>query len=326
MLFFVADLAHAQLLAQDDSFGIPFGQPLLVEALGVLNNDTLDGETDIGLTAELVTPVTNGTLTCPDVAPGLCADGSFQYIPGPGFSGTASFTYQALDGATPSAAATVTLTDCAEVSPLIFSCWLESSYRAKLTELGYSTFLESFEGSVWDSVRSTFDTINSAPEITSQGITWTSNHPLDTTITTGAGPALTGSWGAYDPSHGFATGSTTECDVDTPPPNCLYHDGLSGKIAPGGDLGGDKLRGVGGYITGTTGANIAIILDGTTQVNVGALPDPGFHFFGLIDGTLSGFNGYEFRELDGKIGQARYIFGDDFIIATTSPPQNTLAM
>jgi len=322
MLFFISNLAHAQLVvAVDDVFGVPFGQPLVVEALGVLENDTLDGETDVGLTAELVTPVTNGTLICPGATEApfeLCANGSFQYTPGPGFSGTASFTYRALDGTTPSAPATVTLTDCTEVSPQVFSCWLESSYRAKLTELGYSTFLESFEGSAWDSVRSTFDTINSAPEITSQGITWTSNHPLDTTITTGAGPALTGNWGAYDPDHGFATGSPTECDVDTPPPNCLFHDGLSGNVV----AGRDSLHGAGGYITGFTGANIAIILDGTTQVNVGALPDAGFHFLGLIDARPPGFTGFEFRELDGKVGQERLIFGDDFTFGPISSGGN----
>jgi hypothetical protein len=318
MLFFVTGLAHAQLVANPDVFGVPFGQPLVVEPLGVLNNDTLDGQTDFGGTAELVTPVTNGTLNCVDadgnfVAAGLCPDGSFQYIPGPGFSGTASFTYRALDGTIPSTPATVTLTACTEVSPQVFSCWQESLYRAKLTELGYSTFLESFEGSAWDGVRSTFDTTNSAPEITSQGITWTSNHPLDTTITTGTGPALTGNWGAYDPDHGFATGSPTECNVDTPPPNCLFHDGLSGNVV----ASRESLHGAGGYITGFTGANIAIILDGTTEVNVGALPDAGFHFLGLIDARPPGFTSFEFRELDGKVGQERLIFGDDFIIASS---------
>ena len=139
ILFFIASLAHAQLVANPDIFGVPFGQPLVVEALGVLENDTLDGETDVGLTAELVTPVTNGTLICPGATEApfeLCANGSFQYTPGPGFSGTASFTYRALNGITPSAPATVTLTDCMEISPQVFSCWLESSYRAKLTELG----------------------------------------------------------------------------------------------------------------------------------------------------------------------------------------------
>ena len=324
ILFFVTGLAHAQLLvANPDVFGVPFGQPLQVKDPGVIKNDTYDNlpAADEGATVEVmtVTPVANGTLSCPDIpAEELCADGSFEYTPGPGFSGTDSFTYRVVVGAE-SDIATVTLTDCTEVSPQKFSCWQDSSYRAKLTELGYGTFLESFEGIEWDGVRSTFDTTNSASEIISQGISWTSNHPT-TTITTGTGPALTGMYGAYDPDHGVATGSLAECNVDTPPPQCLFHDGLSGEIVPGGD----SLHGVGGYITGITGANIAIILDGTTQVNVGALPDPGFHFLGLIDATGSGFTGFEFRELDGKVGQERLIFGDHFIIASSGLlPENT---
>ncbi|MDX2427746.1 MAG: fibronectin type III domain-containing protein, partial [Xanthomonadales bacterium] len=98
------------------------------------------------------------------------------------------------------------------------------------------------------------------------------------------------------------------------------HDGLSGEILPGGD----SLHGAGGYITGSAGGNIAIILDGTTQVDVGVLPDAGFYFFGLIDTSAAGFTRFEFRELDGKVGQERIIFGDDFIIASSGLlPGNT---
>jgi hypothetical protein len=206
----------------------------------------------------------------------------------------------------------------------IFSCLLESDYRAKLTELGYGSFTESFEGTEWDGVRSSLIT-NSAPEITSKGITWTSNHPLETQITTSAGPALTGNWGAFDASHGFVTGSVLDCtdppaDADLEALGCLYHDGLSGEIVPGGD----SLHGVGGYITGAAGANIAIILDGTTQVTVGKLPDSLHYFFGLIDAGAVGFTRFEFRELDGKINQRRSISADDFIIASSGPlPGNT---
>ena len=92
LLFFVVGLAHAQVIAEDDSFGIPgnvlSGEPFIVEALGVLENDTLNGNTDVGLTAELVHPPSNGTLFCPGPGGGLlCANGSFEYTPGAGFSG-----------------------------------------------------------------------------------------------------------------------------------------------------------------------------------------------------------------------------------------------
>jgi hypothetical protein len=324
LLLFVADLAHAQLVANPDVFGVPFGQALQVEALGVLENDTLNGNTDVGLTAELVDPPSNGTLFCPGLGFGfLCADGSFVYTPGPGFSGTDVFTYKAFNGSTPSNSVTVTLTACVverkdnQGDATIYSCWVESSYTAKLAELGYGTFLEGFEGTEWDGVRLTFDTTNSAAEIISQGIRWTSNHPGTNDITTGSGAARTGSWGGYDPLHGYATGTVLGCNTDPVPDplpiNCLYHDGLSGTILPGGDA----LQGVGGYITGSQGDNIAIILNGTTQINLGKLPDAGFHFLGVIDATVSGFTGFEFRELDGKVGQRRFIFGDDFRIATS---------
>ena len=317
LLFLLAGFAHAVTLeAVDDSYGVPFGQPLLIEAFGVLENDMLDGQPagENGATAELLSSVSSGTLSCPtDTTVVLCADGSFDYAPGPGFSGTDSFTYQAVFNGVFSAPATVTLTACTG-GPDIFSCWQESSYLSKLAELGYGTFVESFEGVAWETVRSTFDTTNSAPSIISQGITWTTNHPGTNEITTGTGPARTGIYGGYDPNHGYATGSFTECDVDTPPASCLFHDGLSGKIL----TGGDALHGVGGYITGFNGASIAIILDGTTQINVGKLSGPEHHFFGLIDARSAGFTGFEFRELDGKVGQERFIFGDDFIIAATS--------
>jgi hypothetical protein len=56
--------ASAQLIANDDSFGIPFGKTLVIEAFGVLDNDTLDGEAagENGATADLVTDVSHGTL------------------------------------------------------------------------------------------------------------------------------------------------------------------------------------------------------------------------------------------------------------------------
>lgn len=320
LLFFVASLAHAQLVAVDDSFSVPFGEPLMVETFGVLENDTLNDESagENGATAELLTNVTNGTLTCPGVGPGLCTDGSFTYTPGSGFSVTDSFTYRAIFEAD-SIPATVTLSACTDEGAQIFSCWTELSYLAKLAELGYRTFLEGFEGQVWDSVR----TPDSAPQIISQGIAWTSNYPDRNPITTGSGPAYTGQWGAFDPNHGYATGTPTACDIDNPDPLCLYHDGLSGSIPPGGDPVHTTLHGVGGYFTGIYGANIAIILDGASDVN-----QPGYivmgkigsahQFFGIIDASVSGFTAFKVQEEDGKIGQALFIWADDFIIATTA--------
>jgi hypothetical protein len=198
----------------------------------------------------------------------------------------------------------VTLTACTG-GPQTFTCWHENSYLAKLSELGYNNaFQESFEGVVWDVARSP----STAPSVQSKGVIWTTNHPGTNEITTGSGPARTGVWGVYDPTHGVVTGTVAECDVDNPPVHCLHYDGFSGSM-PGPDV----LYGVGGFISGFTGANVDIILDGTPH-NVGKV-SAGFHFMGVID--TAGFNNFEYRELAGKVGQFLYIFGDDFTIATS---------
>jgi VCBS repeat-containing protein len=86
----------------DDAYTVEAGATLNVDATGgVLANDTdADGDP---LTAELVIGPANGTLV-------LNADGSFSYVPNAGFSGSDSFTYQALDGEGSGNVATVTLT------------------------------------------------------------------------------------------------------------------------------------------------------------------------------------------------------------------------
>lgn len=75
--------------------------PLLVAAPGVLSNDT-DPDRD-ALNAILATKTQNGSVT-------LASDGSFKYIPNPGYIGTDSFTYVAKDGSLSSVPATVTIT------------------------------------------------------------------------------------------------------------------------------------------------------------------------------------------------------------------------
>ncbi|MBT8440002.1 MAG: DUF5011 domain-containing protein, partial [Gammaproteobacteria bacterium] len=42
------------------------------------------------------------------------------------------------------------------------------------------------------------------------------------------------------------------------------------------------------------------------------------HFMGVID--TAGINAFEYRELEGKVGQFLYIFGDDFTFATSATP------
>ena len=88
-------------MAVDDNYTTPQDTMLTVAVPGVLGNDS-DPEGD-PLTANLITNVANGTLL-------LNADGSFTYMPNPGFTGPDSFTYVANDGALDSNVATVTIT------------------------------------------------------------------------------------------------------------------------------------------------------------------------------------------------------------------------
>ncbi len=295
------------LVAFDDSFGIPFGKPLVVEFYGILENDILNGESagENGATAELVTGVSHGALT-------LNPNGSFTYSPDETFDGTDSFVYRAVY-APVSDQATVTLSAC-DGGPDVFTCWDETAFLALAAAWGMASFQEGFEDdAAWGPARSPV----AVPIINSQGIQWMTNHsgaPSYNDITTGSGPARTGEWGVFDPRHGYATGSEFECDVDNPDTVCLYFDGFSGIREPTRGV----LNGVGGYITGTSGGRVEILLD-EILTNGGGRITPGHQFFGVIDTRPAGFTQFEFREVDGKVGQALFIFGDDFTILTPAP-------
>jgi hypothetical protein len=79
-----------------------------------------------------------------------------------------------------------------------------------------------------------------------------------------------------------------------------------------------SLHGVGGYFSGTFGANLAIVLDNGTPIGGGKL-GIGHQFFGALDTRPTGFTRFEFRELDGKVGQALYVWGDDFVLVGSVP-------
>lgn len=86
-------------VAQDDFYSTPVNVTKTVPVEeGVLLNDN-DEEGD-DLTAILMTPVQDGTLN-------FNADGSFTYVPDPGYIGTDNFTYRANDGELVSNIATV---------------------------------------------------------------------------------------------------------------------------------------------------------------------------------------------------------------------------
>jgi hypothetical protein len=308
LLLIGAGSVRAQnLTAYADTMSIPYGIPLVVEPFGVLDNDILDGENagEFGATSELVTGVNHGTLV-------LNSNGSFDYSPGSTFDGVDSFVYRAVFGVVADTA-TVTLTACT-LGPDVFVCWNESAFMAKAAEYDYYGFQEGFEeDAVWGLARSP----NTAASVTSQGVQWQSNYPDSpdwNEITTGSGAALTGDWGIYDPDHGSATGTPGVCDVNNPGDSCLYHDGVTGIM----ESGMSPLHGVGGYVTGSHGANVGIVLDDSTLYNGGPVY-AAHQFFGVIDTRPAGFRRFEFRELDGKIGQALFIWADDFTLLSAAP-------
>ncbi|CAG0933418.1 PE-PGRS family protein PE_PGRS18 [Thermoflexales bacterium] len=95
----VVQINHVPVAA-GDVYTTPLNTPLTVTAPGVLGNDSdADGNP---LTAALLTPPVHGTL-------GLNANGSFTFVPLPGFAGSDLFDYVVSDGAL-TATARVTLT------------------------------------------------------------------------------------------------------------------------------------------------------------------------------------------------------------------------
>src|SRR5262249_1954078 len=86
--------------AADDTYQVDAGTTLSVPAPGVLGNDTVSSGNR--LSTILVTGTTHGALT-------FHPDGSFLYMPAPGYSGPDHFTYQASDGTNTSNVATVSI-------------------------------------------------------------------------------------------------------------------------------------------------------------------------------------------------------------------------
>ena len=83
-----------------DSYATPVNTTLNVATPGVLANDSSNGGGT--MTAQLISTVSSGTLA-------LNANGSFTFTPPTGFTGSTSFTYQAVNGAGAGNVATVTI-------------------------------------------------------------------------------------------------------------------------------------------------------------------------------------------------------------------------
>ncbi|MFB6285291.1 MAG: Ig-like domain-containing protein [Candidatus Bipolaricaulia bacterium] len=102
--FLISGVTVQPPTAKNDTFSTQEGDTLNVAASnGVLTNDS--DPTGGGLTASLVQDVSNGTLT-------LNQNGSFEYIPNQGFSGTDSFVYEAANpDSTDQATVTINVAD-----------------------------------------------------------------------------------------------------------------------------------------------------------------------------------------------------------------------
>jgi hypothetical protein len=316
LLLLVAGTAHGQgLIANDDDYYVPLGGAFVVEPFGVLDNDILDGEAagENEATAELVTDVSHGTLL-------LGSDGSFTYTPGATFDGTDGFVYRAVFGGVNSEAS-VTLSACTG-GPEVFTCWKEGAFLAMAAAAGFPSFQEGFEDdAVWGAARSPA----SLPRVSSRGFEWRAND-FDPThlvspfppslppneIMTGSGPARTGMWGIFDIEHGYSPGSEGQCDTEFPDAYCFYHDGMT--VAA--ESGTGPFHGVGGYFAGSGSADVAIVVDADWENPIGGGPAGiGPHrFFGIIDIGPLGFSEVQFREVDGRVSDAFFIFADDFTI------------
>jgi VCBS repeat-containing protein len=100
-IYYAAAPANQLPVANDDSYSAVENETLIVDAPGVLENDS-DPDGDL-LMAALQTGSANGSVS-------INADGSFTYTPDSGFMGIDTFTYTASDGRGGSDTAMVTIT------------------------------------------------------------------------------------------------------------------------------------------------------------------------------------------------------------------------
>ena len=189
----------------------------------------------------------------------------------------------------------------------------ETNYLAALTAMGASVISEGFEDDVvWVDSRSSISSPGSTPQVNSQGILWRSNFATNNIATSDVG--LAGSFGLYSDPHGDPDVELSDmvCDVADPiPEQCFLHDGFVGDSA-------GTLYGVGGWINGTSGADVTLLLDGV-QVDFGTNGIiNSWTFLGVIDTT--GFNTFEFREINGKGTQALTIRADDVTLGVSAVP------
>jgi hypothetical protein len=143
----------------------------------------------------------------------------------------------------------------------------EALFLADLADMGYAPLVEDFEGPDWDHVRSSYPIINSAPSVTSKGITWTGNEEISTNQNWGRN----GTWGIF-----------TIYVPPVPTPDELFGDSERTLYAVGGwfnsnpDFGADIAIEIGGQV-------VAQRTIGTGHQFLGVIVTEGFMYFHIVD-------------------------------------------
>ena len=168
----------------------------------------------------------------------------------------------------------------------------ESAFLAALG--GLAIVAEGFEeDAAWGGARSPA----AQPAVTSQGITWTSNHAANR-ISTSGGAARSGDWGLFSDPHG---------DQNVANPTDAIEDGVIGSS-------GRPQAAVGFWVRGTAGGEVVLILDGDEADPIELGPVDGQHrFYGVVvDGS---FTSFELREVEGTLEDQKLVFFDDVTVA-----------
>jgi hypothetical protein len=183
-------------------------------------------------------------------------------------------------------------TQAIEAAPVVYTN--AAAFRPALTSLDTRQIHESFEdNTVWAASRNSIVAPGNTPVVTSQGITWTSNHAQNN-IATGSvgGSAPDGLFAIYSLPHGVTNDSGSYCDsAEDPkiPEACYQNDGLKVTTEDG-----EALDGFGGRIDSANSGKVTFILDGVdingndtdsvdNVLREGKFAD-GSAFVGVIDG------------------------------------------
>ncbi len=257
-------------VAADDNYVTDLDTPLSVDAMfGVLANDSdLNGDV---LESFLVDDVLNGSLT-------LNVDGSFDYIPDPGFIGSDSFTYRASDSLLVSDLATVTILvrtpptaaddtyEIDEDTPLVVAAAgvlsndvdneLPADLLARLISGPSNGTLTAFssDGSFTYVPDADFNGVDSFIYAAEDGVTGSTDEATVTLTVNGVNDAPVGANDSYATSP------------DTP----LSVDAASGVLANDFDVDFDALEAI--LVDDVTGGTLTLNPDGSFEYT----PDPGF--------------------------------------------------